>query len=85
MVNKWYILTYGYWCSLLAVPSLQSKWKRILDFIYIYKTFLGLLYTLRYIQSHLRHAWNIIYKFIYTSLIFENKNTIITKLKKDLK
>ena len=79
VVNKEYILTYGYSCSLLAVPSLRSKWKRILDFIYIYKTFLGLLYTLRYIRSHLRRAWNIIYKFIYTSLTYENKNTLLLR------
>ena len=79
VVNKEYILTDGYSCSLLAVPSLRSKWKRILDFIYIYKTFLGLLYTLRYIRSHLRRAWNIIYKFIYTSLTYENKNTLLLR------
>ena len=84
MVNKEYILTYGYSCSLLAVPLLRSKWKRILDLICIYKTFLGLLYTLRYIRSHLRRAWNIIYKFTYTSLTYENKNTIATKLRKDV-
>ena len=74
VVNKEYILIYGYSCSLLAVSSLRSKWKRILDFIYIYKTFVGLLYTLRYIRLHLRRAWNIIYKFIYTSLTYQNKN-----------
>ena len=74
VVNKEYILIYGYSCSLLAVSSLRSKWKRILDFIYIYKTFVGLLYALRYIRLHLRRAWNIIYKFIYTSLTYQNKN-----------
>ena len=73
VVNKEYILTYGYSCSLLVVPSLRSKWKRILNFIYIYNTVLGLLYTLRYMQSHLRRAWNIICKFIYTSLTYEKK------------
>ena len=55
------------------------KWERILDFIFIYKTFLGLLYSLRYILSHLRHAWNIIYKFIYTSFTYENKNTLLLR------
>ena len=50
VINKEYILIYGYSCSWLAVPLLRSKWKRFLDFIYIYKTFLGLLNTLRYIH-----------------------------------
>ena len=63
----WTKNTYGYSCSLLEVPSLRSKWKQILDFIYICKTFLGQLYTLRYLQLHLRCAWNIIYMFIYMS------------------
>ena len=77
VVNKEYILTYGYASSMLAVPTLQSKWKQVLDFTYIYKTFLGLLYTLRYIRSHLRRAWNIIYKFIYASLTYEKKSTVL--------
>ena len=79
VVDKEYILTYGYSCSLLGVPSLRSKWKRILDFIYICKAFVGLFYTLRYIRSHLRRAWNIIYKFIYTSLTYENKTTLLLR------
>ena len=79
VANKEYILKYGYSCSLLVVPSLRSKWKQLLDFIYIYKTFLGLLYTLRYIRLHLHHVWNIIYKFIYTSLTYENKNTLLSR------
>ena len=77
VVNKEHILTYGYSCNLLAVPSLQSKWTRILEFIYIYKTFLGLLYTLRYIRSHLSRACNIICTFIYTSLTYGNNSDAI--------
>ena len=64
------------WCS----PHVTSKWYRILDFIYIYETFLGLLYTLHYTQLHLLCVWNIIYKLIYMfSLTYENKNTILLR------
>ena len=69
----------AYSCILLAVPSLRSKWKQILDFIYIYQTFLGVLYILCYIRSHLCHIWNMIYKFIYTSLTYKNKNTLLLR------
>ena len=48
VVNKEYILKYCYLCSLLAVFLLPWKWKRILDFIYIYKTVLGLPYTVAF-------------------------------------
>ena len=35
--------------------------------------------NMRYIRSHLHRAWDIIYKFVYTSLTYENKNTLLLR------